>query len=65
MALSDRMGRSRLERAGYVEYPGGPRCGNCEYADKARRFCEKWKAIVDLSDGCCDAWEAKGGGDDK
>lgn len=43
-------------RAGYVEYPGGPLCGNCEYLDG--KVCAKFGFAVDPKNGCCDAWEA-------
>lgn len=46
----------RKARAGYVEYPGGPTCGNCEYLEKMT--CIKFGFTVSPSNGCCDYWEA-------
>ena len=45
-------------RAGYVEYPGGPLCGNCEYADTKKKWCVKFDFAISLRNGCCDYWES-------
>lgn len=55
--LEKKLAKQRLATAGYVVYPGGPLCGNCQYAEG--EFCNHpaVQANVDLVNGCCNLWE--------
>lgn len=47
--------------AGYIEYPGGSRCGTCEYSSDragAQAMCTKWNFSISNSDGCCNDWQS-------
>lgn len=46
-------------KAGYVEYPGGPKCGNCKYLEGS--MCAKFGFTVSKKDGCCNYWESADG----
>ena len=43
------------EESGYVEYPGGSRCGTCKFK-KGTDACEKVEGLINMETGCCIAW---------
>jgi hypothetical protein len=58
--LEKQLAEQRLKTAGYVVYPGGPLCGNCQYVEKGG-FCNHpaVQAHVDEVNGCCNLWEPR------
>lgn len=60
MSLTQGLENTRLAKAGYVQYPGGPLCGNCEYfVGKGSRCTHpEIQAKVDAVNGCCNLWES-------
>jgi hypothetical protein len=49
---------------GYIETPGGPRCGNCRYLHRKAighpepdNYCPIVRKAVDARDGCCTWWD--------
>ena len=41
---------------GYVEVPGGPRCGNCVYLEGGRCQLPEVDKRVSPDNGCCQWW---------
>lgn len=42
--------------SGYVEAPGGPRCGTCAFYRDPKE-CELVKGVINPKRGCCNAWK--------